>query len=67
MRCGGWLVANAASHSNRGIPAEMWFPRRGGVLSGGSLARGVENTDIDPAVTEGILQGSAGLFRGMRG
>jgi len=36
-------------------------------LLGGSFERGVDNTDIDPAVTARILQGNAELFRGMRG
>jgi D-amino-acid oxidase len=43
------------------------FPRHDGVLLGGTFDRGVENTDIDPAVTERILQGNAQLFGGMRG
>ena len=43
------------------------FPRRDGVLLGGSWDRGVENTDVDAAVTERILQGNAALFGGMRG
>jgi hypothetical protein len=42
------------------------FPRHDGVLLGGSFERGVDNTDIDPAVTERILQGNAQLFAGMR-
>jgi len=43
------------------------FPRRDGVLLGGSFGKGIENTDIDPAVTERILKGNAQLFGGMRG
>jgi D-amino-acid oxidase len=43
------------------------FPRHDGVLLGGSFERGIENTDIDPAVTQRILQGNAQLFGGMRG
>jgi D-amino-acid oxidase len=42
------------------------FPRRDGVLLGGSWERGVENTDIDPATTERILQGNRALFAAMR-
>ncbi len=42
------------------------FPRHDGVLLGGSFDRGVDNTDIDPAVTERILQGNANLFGQMR-
>ena len=41
------------------------FPRRDGVLLGGSWERGVENTDIDPAVTGRILQGNGALFNAM--
>jgi D-amino-acid oxidase len=43
------------------------FPRRDGVLLGGSFERGVENTDIDPATNERILQGNRALFNAMRG
>jgi glycine/D-amino acid oxidase-like deaminating enzyme len=43
------------------------FPRHDGVLLGGSFDRGVDNTDIDPAVTARILQGNSALFAGMRG
>ena len=43
------------------------FPRHDGVLLGGSFERGVDNTDIDPAVTQRILQGNMELFGGMRG
>jgi glycine/D-amino acid oxidase-like deaminating enzyme len=42
------------------------FPRHDGVLLGGSFERGVENTDIDTAVTDRILKDSAELFGGMR-
>jgi glycine/D-amino acid oxidase-like deaminating enzyme len=42
------------------------FPRHDGILLGGSFDRGIENTDIDPAVTERILRGNAELFGGMR-
>jgi len=43
------------------------FPRHDGVLLGGSFERSVENTEIDPAVTERILRGNGELFVGMRG
>jgi glycine/D-amino acid oxidase-like deaminating enzyme len=43
------------------------FPRRDGVLLGGSFDRGIDNTDVDPAVTERILHFSARLFGGMHG
>ena len=42
------------------------FPRHDGVLRGGSFERGVEDTAIEPAVTERILQGNGDLFRKMR-
>ena len=42
------------------------FPRRDGVLLGGSFQRGVENTDIDPAVTARILHDNGALFGAMR-
>jgi D-amino-acid oxidase len=41
------------------------FPRRDGVLLGGSFERGVENTDIDPATIERILQENQALFAPM--
>jgi len=43
------------------------FPRHDGILLGGSFERGLENTEIDPAVTERILYGNAQVFRTMRG
>jgi D-amino-acid oxidase len=43
------------------------FPRRDGILLGGTFERGIENTDIDPAVTGRILQGNAQVFGAMRG
>jgi hypothetical protein len=43
------------------------FPRHDGILLGGSFERGVDNTEIDPAVTGRILHGNAELFGGMRG
>jgi D-amino-acid oxidase len=43
------------------------FPRHDGILLGGSFDRGIENTDIDPAISNRILQGSAQLFGAMRG
>jgi D-amino-acid oxidase len=42
------------------------FPRHDGVLLGGSFDRGVDNTEIDPAVTDRILQGNANMFGRMR-
>ncbi len=42
-------------------------PRRDGILLGGSFDRRIENTDIDPAVTERILHGNAELFGAMLG
>jgi glycine/D-amino acid oxidase-like deaminating enzyme len=43
------------------------FPRHDGVLLGGSFERGVDNIEIDPAVTQRIMQGNAQLFAGMHG
>jgi D-amino-acid oxidase len=43
------------------------FPRHDGILLGGSFDRGIDNTEIDPAVTERILHGNAELFGAMRG
>ncbi|MBZ5727892.1 MAG: FAD-dependent oxidoreductase [Acidobacteriia bacterium] len=43
------------------------FPRREGVLLGGSFERRVENTDPAPAITERILRENGALFAGMRG
>ena len=43
------------------------FPRHDGVLLGGSFERGVDNTDIDPAVTQRILEGNGELFGAMHG
>jgi D-amino-acid oxidase len=49
-------------------PGDIYmFPRRDGILLGGSFDRGVENTDVDPAVTERILRDSGALFGGMKG
>jgi len=42
------------------------FPRRDGVLLGGSHERGIWNTEVDPATTERILRENGDLFRGMR-
>ena len=42
------------------------FPRRDGVLLGGSFERGVENTEPDPAVTQRILRENGALFGSMR-
>ena len=43
------------------------FPRHDGILLGGSFDRGVDNTDIEPAVTDRILRDSGALFAGMHG
>jgi glycine/D-amino acid oxidase-like deaminating enzyme len=42
------------------------FPRRDGVLLGGSHDRGVWDTQIDPATTDRILRENAALFNAMR-
>jgi glycine/D-amino acid oxidase-like deaminating enzyme len=43
------------------------FPRHDGILLGGSFDRGIDNTTIDPAVTERILHGNGEIFGSMRG
>ena len=43
------------------------FPRHDGILLGGSYQRGIENTDIDPEVSQRILQDNGQLFGQMRG
>lgn len=49
-------------------PGDIYmFPRRDGVLLGGSHERGVWSTEPDPATTERILRENAALFGGMRG
>ena len=48
-------------------PADIYmFPRRDGVLLGGSHDRGVWDTQIDPATTDRILRENAALFNAMR-
>ena len=42
------------------------FPRRDGILLGGSFERGVETLEPDPGVTRGILDGHRRFFEGMR-
>lgn len=41
------------------------FPRRDGILLGGSAERGVESLEPDPATTERILRGHRRIFAGM--
>lgn len=43
------------------------FPRHDGILLGGSFDRGVENLEVDEAISDRILQGNGALFGGMRG
>ena len=43
------------------------FPRRDGILLGGSFERGVWNTDVDAATTARILRENGALFGAMRG
>ena len=50
-----------------GLNGLYMFPRHDGILLGGSFQRGIDNTDIDPAITDHILQGNAELFGSMRG
>lgn len=48
-------------------PGDIYmFPRRDGVLLGGTHDRGVWDTSVDPAVTERILRESATLYGSMR-
>lgn len=42
------------------------FPRRDGILLGGSFERGATNLDPDPAVSERILRENGALFASMR-
>ncbi len=42
------------------------FPRRDGILLGGSHEMGNWNTEVDPATTDRILRENASLFDGMR-
>jgi glycine/D-amino acid oxidase-like deaminating enzyme len=41
------------------------FPRRDGIVLGGSFDRGVWNTDPDTGTTDRILRGNAALFSSM--
>jgi glycine/D-amino acid oxidase-like deaminating enzyme len=48
-------------------PGDIYmFPRRDGVLLGGSHERGVWDTQVDPATTDRILRENAALFNAMR-
>ena len=48
-------------------PGDIYmFPRRDGVVLGGTHDRGVWDTSVDPAVTARILRESAALFGSMR-
>ncbi len=42
------------------------FPRRDGIVLGGSFDRGVENLEPDAAITERILRSNAEVFRAMK-
>ena len=42
------------------------FPRRDGILLGGTFQRGESNMEPDPAITERILSANKALFDGMR-
>jgi D-amino-acid oxidase len=48
-------------------PGIYMFPRRDGILLGGSFQRDVWNTDPDPAISERILRENAAVFDAMRG
>jgi D-amino-acid oxidase len=48
-------------------PGDIYmFPRRDGVLLGGTHDRDVWDTSVDPAVTERVLRENAVLFGSMR-
>jgi len=48
-------------------PSDIYmFPRRDGVLLGGSHERGVWDTEVDPATTDRILRENAALFTALR-
>jgi glycine/D-amino acid oxidase-like deaminating enzyme len=48
-------------------PGDIYmFPRRDGVLLGGSHERGVWDTEVDPATTDRILSENAALFASLR-
>jgi hypothetical protein len=42
------------------------FPRRDGIVLGGTFERGVSNLDPDPATTERILRENKAIFDGMK-
>ena len=42
------------------------FPRRDGILLGGSFQRGESNLEPDPAITERILRGNKAVFDAMK-
>jgi glycine/D-amino acid oxidase-like deaminating enzyme len=49
-------------------PGTMYmFPRRDGILLGGTFDRGVTTTEPDAAITEQILRGNGELFGKMKG
>jgi D-amino-acid oxidase len=41
------------------------FPRRDGIILGGSNERGVSTLHNDPEIIEGIVEGARGIFLGM--
>jgi glycine/D-amino acid oxidase-like deaminating enzyme len=48
-------------------PGDIYmFPRRDGLLLGGSHERGVWDTEVDPATTDRILRENAALFGALR-
>ncbi len=48
-------------------PGDIYmFPRRDGVLPGGTHERGVWDTQVDPAATDRILRENAAVFNAMR-
>lgn len=48
-------------------PGDIYmFPRRDGILLGGSHERGDSRLEVDPATTERVLQENRELFEGMR-
>ncbi|MEO8371471.1 MAG: FAD-dependent oxidoreductase [Candidatus Solibacter sp.] len=46
-------------------PNIYMFPRRDGILLGGTFDRGVSTTDPDPAITQRILNDNAAIFNAM--
>jgi len=49
-----------------GPSGNYMFPRRDGILLGGSFENGVENTDVDPGTISRILTNNAAVFNGMK-